>query len=164
MIQGNPAPQHAGAHCVGYSAFSPKLAHAIAQANVHLVHARSWSGPRRAPAVPTRLAWSRGFCWPHGRWVIGQPPVPSSHTGGGEYGRGGSSPDTQPGNGDSHRSEELADALVEWVGTQLSKIARPEEVRFVDKLPKTRSGKIMRRLLRAELLGQPIGDTSTLED
>jgi acetyl-CoA synthetase len=61
-------------------------------------------------------------------------------------------------------SEELSDALVEWVGLHLSKIARPEEVRFVDKLPKTRSGKIMRRLLRAELLGQPIGDTSTLED
>lgn len=61
-------------------------------------------------------------------------------------------------------SDVLAATLTEWVGTQLSKIARPEQVRFVDKLPKTRSGKIMRRLLRAELLGQPIGDTSTLEN
>lgn len=61
-------------------------------------------------------------------------------------------------------SEELAEALTAWVGAHLSKIARPEEIRFVEKLPKTRSGKIMRRLLRAELLGQPIGDTSTLEE
>lgn len=67
-------------------------------------------------------------------------------------------------NAGSQDSEELAEELRLWVGTHLSKIARPEEIRFVDKLPKTRSGKIMRRLLKAELLGQPIGDTSTLED
>jgi acetyl-CoA synthetase len=60
--------------------------------------------------------------------------------------------------------DDLARTLTDWVGKQLSKIARPEEIRFVEKLPKTRSGKIMRRLLRAELLGQPIGDTSTLEE
>ena len=67
-------------------------------------------------------------------------------------------------NAGAEGSEELAEALNAWVGTHLSKIARPEEVRFVEKLPKTRSGKIMRRLLKAELMGQPIGDTSTLED
>lgn len=61
-------------------------------------------------------------------------------------------------------SDELEDELIDWVGTHLSKIARPEKIHFVDKLPKTRSGKIMRRLLRAQLMGQPTGDTSTLED
>jgi acetyl-CoA synthetase len=40
----------------------------------------------------------------------------------------------------------------------------PEEVYFVDKLPKTRSGKIMRRLLKAVASGGTVGDTTTLED
>ncbi len=61
--------------------------------------------------------------------------------------------------GDDFESE-----VREHVGQHLSKIARPESVEVVDKLPKTRSGKIMRRLLKAKELGQPIGDTSTLED
>jgi acetyl-CoA synthetase len=43
-------------------------------------------------------------------------------------------------------------------------IAKPEDVNFVDSLPKTRSGKIMRRLLKARALGLPEGDISTLED
>ena len=60
--------------------------------------------------------------------------------------------------------EELEDKLREHVGEHLSKIARPDSISVVDKLPKTRSGKIMRRLLKAQELGQPIGDTSTLED
>ena len=42
--------------------------------------------------------------------------------------------------------------------------AYPREIEFIDKLPKTRSGKIMRRILKAKELGQPIGDTSTLEE
>jgi len=42
-------------------------------------------------------------------------------------------------------------------------IATPDEIEFVDKLPKTRSGKIMRRVLKAQELSQPLGDTSTLE-
>ncbi|MFN8606417.1 MAG: acetate--CoA ligase [Vulcanimicrobiota bacterium] len=61
-------------------------------------------------------------------------------------------------------SEELQDELREHVGIHLSKIARPDAIEIVDKLPKTRSGKIMRRLLKAKELGHPIGDTSTLED
>ncbi len=40
----------------------------------------------------------------------------------------------------------------------------PKEIVFVRALPKTRSGKIMRRLLRAVLLGAPLGDVTTLED
>ena len=61
-------------------------------------------------------------------------------------------------------SDELADELKKWVAKQIGPIARPEYVEFRDKLPKTRSGKIMRRLLKAETLGQDAGDTSTLEE
>jgi acetyl-CoA synthetase len=46
----------------------------------------------------------------------------------------------------------------------LSPLAMPQEIEYVDTLPKTRSGKIMRRLLRAQEWGQEIGDTSTLEN
>ncbi len=45
---------------------------------------------------------------------------------------------------------------------EIGKIARPDEMWFVDDVPKTRSGKIMRRVIRAQALGQPIGDISTL--
>ncbi|NPA06538.1 MAG: acetate--CoA ligase [Chloroflexi bacterium] len=61
-------------------------------------------------------------------------------------------------------SPQLEKELIEWVAQHIGKIARPERIHFVEKLPKTRSGKIMRRLLRAWLLGLPEGDTSTLED
>jgi acetyl-CoA synthetase len=61
-------------------------------------------------------------------------------------------------------SDALSHELREHVGLHLSKVARPDSIEFKDKLPKTRSGKIMRRLLKALELGQPIGDTSTLED
>ena len=47
---------------------------------------------------------------------------------------------------------------------EVGPIAVPSQINFVDSLPKTRSGKIMRRLLKAQVLGQPIGDTSTLEN
>jgi acetyl-CoA synthetase len=50
------------------------------------------------------------------------------------------------------------------VGVELGPIAKPEKVEFVTKLPKTRSGKIMRRVLRARAMGMPEGDISTLED
>jgi acetyl-CoA synthetase len=61
-------------------------------------------------------------------------------------------------------SAELADELIRHVGTEVGPIAKPERVDFVDNLPKTRSGKIMRRLLKARALGEPEGDVSTLED
>lgn len=60
-------------------------------------------------------------------------------------------------------SEELKKELVALVRQAIGPIATPDEIDFVDKLPKTRSGKIMRRVLKAQELGQPIGDTSTLE-
>ena len=51
------------------------------------------------------------------------------------------------------------------VGREIGPIARPDSIRFTDALPKTRSGKIMRRILRALASGQEVsGDTSTLED
>ncbi len=59
-------------------------------------------------------------------------------------------------------SDELKKALREHVGQEIGKIARPDEIYFVDDLPKTRSGKIMRRVCRAILLGENPGDTSTL--
>jgi acetyl-CoA synthetase len=59
----------------------------------------------------------------------------------------------------------LVDELRAWVGDQLSPIAKPDEIRLTDSLPKTRSGKIMRRLLRAVARGEEITqDMSTLEN
>jgi acetyl-CoA synthetase len=58
----------------------------------------------------------------------------------------------------------LEEAIRNHVGHELGPIGKPESVTFVDSLPKTRSGKIMRRLLRARALGLPEGDISTLED
>ncbi len=59
----------------------------------------------------------------------------------------------------------LVDELRAWVGEQLSPIAKPDEIRLTDNLPKTRSGKIMRRLLRAIARGEEITqDMSTLEN
>ena len=62
-------------------------------------------------------------------------------------------------------SDELAQELREWVSEQLGAIAKPEEIRFADGLPKTRSGKIMRRLLRTVARDEEItSDVSTLEN
>jgi acetyl-CoA synthetase len=59
----------------------------------------------------------------------------------------------------------LTKELRDWVAEQLGAIAKPDDIRFVDNLPKTRSGKIMRRLLRAIARGEPITqDISTLEN
>ena len=60
---------------------------------------------------------------------------------------------------------ELKDDLRMWVAKEIGAMAKPDDIRFTDMLPKTRSGKIMRRLLR-ELAssGDVKGDTTTLED
>ena len=59
----------------------------------------------------------------------------------------------------------LAAELRAHVATQIGALARPEEIRFAEALPKTRSGKIMRRLLREVASGSTArGDTTTLED
>jgi len=62
-------------------------------------------------------------------------------------------------------SEELRKELREHVAKEIGAIARPDDIRFTDTLPKTRSGKIMRRLLRDIAAGrETLGDTTTLED
>ncbi len=61
-------------------------------------------------------------------------------------------------------SDELRVALIAHVRHQLGPIATPHELEFVTKLPKTRSGKIMRRLLKAQEAGEEVGDTSTLDE
>ena len=58
----------------------------------------------------------------------------------------------------------LENELIRHMVEHLGPIARPEEVRIVESLPKTRSGKIMRRVLKARLQGLPEGDLSTLEE
>jgi acetyl-CoA synthetase len=66
---------------------------------------------------------------------------------------------------DGAAAQLLTDELRGWVGDQLSPIAKPDEIRLTDNLPKTRSGKIMRRLLRALARGEEITqDMSTLEN
>jgi acetyl-CoA synthetase len=62
------------------------------------------------------------------------------------------------------KSSELRKELQEHIRHTLGAIAVPEQLYFVDKLPKTRSGKIMRRLLKAVASGGSVGDVSTLED
>ncbi|MGE5411770.1 MAG: AMP-binding enzyme, partial [Clostridiales bacterium] len=62
------------------------------------------------------------------------------------------------------KSEKLAEELRMHVGHEVGPIAKPEKVEFVDNLPKTRSGKIMRRVLKAQALGQDPGNISTLEE
>ncbi len=62
-------------------------------------------------------------------------------------------------------AEQIARTLRDWVGKEIGPIAKPKDVRFGDNLPKTRSGKIMRRLLRSIAKGEEITqDVSTLEN
>jgi acetyl-CoA synthetase len=60
--------------------------------------------------------------------------------------------------------EELELKIMNFIRKKLSPLAMPQEIEYVDSLPKTRSGKIMRRMLHAKEWGLEIGDTSTLED
>ncbi len=65
----------------------------------------------------------------------------------------------------SEKKDLLGDDLRKWVSQKIGSIAKPERISFSDSLPKTRSGKIMRRLLRNLARGEDItGDTSTLEN
>ncbi|HET7617761.1 MAG TPA: acetate--CoA ligase, partial [Vicinamibacterales bacterium] len=64
----------------------------------------------------------------------------------------------------SQPSESLADELEEHVVRKIGAIARPDQILFAADLPKTRSGKIMRRLLRDIASGKALGDTTTLAD
>ncbi|MDQ3613481.1 MAG: AMP-binding protein, partial [Chloroflexota bacterium] len=61
-------------------------------------------------------------------------------------------------------NEDFGAELRAWVGDKISPIAKPKRLMFTPDLPKTRSGKIMRRLLRDIASGQKLGDTTTLAD
>ena len=62
-------------------------------------------------------------------------------------------------------AQKIAKELRDWVGKEIGPIAKPKDIRFGDNLPKTRSGKIMRRLLRSIAKGEEITqDVSTLEN
>ncbi len=66
---------------------------------------------------------------------------------------------------DAASGDAISDELREWVAHEIGSLARPERIHFVAALPKTRSGKIMRRLLREIVTTKSVsGDTSTLED
>jgi acetyl-CoA synthetase len=64
--------------------------------------------------------------------------------------------------GSTSPSDDLRNQLREHVGNEVGKIARPDEIWFVNDVPKTRSGKIMRRVIRSKALGKDVGDISTL--
>jgi acetyl-CoA synthetase len=66
--------------------------------------------------------------------------------------------------GGNETSTELGEELRQHVAKKIGPTARPKTVIFTDELPKTRSGKIMRRLLRDVAEGRQLGDTTTLAD
>ena len=64
-----------------------------------------------------------------------------------------------------HKPDKMLELdIMNFIRKKLSPLAMPQEIEFVDSLPKTRSGKIMRRVLRAKEWGEEIGDISTLEN
>ena len=67
----------------------------------------------------------------------------------------------KPGN---HDSEALRQELLDLVTRELGKPLRPRDIRFATALPKTRSAKVMHRVIRATYLDQPLGDLTSLED
>ena len=68
---------------------------------------------------------------------------------------------TRPGH---EPTEALRDELMDMVGRRMGKALRPKQIHFVAELPKTRNGKILRRVIRAAYLGQEAGDLSSLEN
>ena len=66
---------------------------------------------------------------------------------------------------EGQQAQDIAKTLRDWVGREIGPIAKPKDIRFGDNLPKTRSGKIMRRLLRVVAKGEEVTqDVSTLEN
>ncbi|MGH2885571.1 MAG: AMP-binding enzyme, partial [Solirubrobacteraceae bacterium] len=65
---------------------------------------------------------------------------------------------------DTEGSDELVNEIRETVAKRIGKLARPKRIIWADDLPKTRSGKIMRRLLRDIAEGREFGDVTTLRD
>jgi acetyl-CoA synthetase len=65
---------------------------------------------------------------------------------------------------DAPQGQETSRELRRWIRERIGAIAEPQSIFIVSKLPKTRSGKIMRRIMKALALGKPMGDITTLED
>ena len=65
---------------------------------------------------------------------------------------------------DKQSDSNLEEEVSNFVATKIGKLARPKFVFQLSDLPKTRTGKIMRRLLKSKLLGQNLGDLSSLEN
>jgi acetyl-CoA synthetase len=61
-------------------------------------------------------------------------------------------------------SDKLKEELRDAVGKELGKVDRPEDVKFVSMLPKTRTAKIVRRVIKAKFLGKDLGDISSIEN
>jgi len=68
---------------------------------------------------------------------------------------------TMPGH---EPSETLKGELKSLVGERLGSVLKPEKIHFVTALPKTRSGKIVRKNIRLQYLGEPVGDLSSVEN
>jgi len=66
--------------------------------------------------------------------------------------------------GETEPAPDLGEELRQYVGRKIGAIARPKQIMFTPELPKTRSGKIMRRLLRDIANDRALGDTTTLAD
>jgi acetyl-CoA synthetase len=62
------------------------------------------------------------------------------------------------------QSDQLREELKDYVAGQIGKIVRPDVVRFVSDLPKTRTGKVVRRVIRAKLLNEDLGDLSSIDN
>jgi len=62
------------------------------------------------------------------------------------------------------KNENLENEISKFVSEKIGKVARPKKVLILSDLPKTRTGKIMRRLLKSKLLGNTLGDLSSLEN
>ena len=77
---------------------------------------------------------------------------------------GGEEAPRRGGLGQPAADEDLRKALGQWVRKEIGPIATPDAIQFAPGLPKTRSGKIMRRLLKNLAEGEELGDTSTLVD
>ncbi len=62
------------------------------------------------------------------------------------------------------KNEKLENEISDYISKKIGKVAKPKNVLVLSDLPKTRTGKIMRRLLKSKLLGKPLGDLSSLEN
>ena len=65
---------------------------------------------------------------------------------------------------DQYKNQDIQKEITSYVTEKIGKVARPKHVCVISELPKTRTGKIMRRLLKAKSTGKPLGDTSSLEN